>query len=612
MILQILKSLKPYFCLLLVAAAISPNLIAQSSPFDEEFLDSLDPSVREQLEGGNKEEDSKLDELFRLDTSVEKNEAILKNLRDQLDALQERMEESNKDQSSSLKRFGDQFFNSLQTTFMPINIPNLGDDYVLDVGDEFLLTLTGKLNNEYPLVLGKDGSLTIPAMGKVYLSGKTLDEAETLVDNFLNKTQIGVTGYLALSKIRDVQVLIIGGVENPGVYTISGGSNPLNAINIAGGISSKGSYRKIDHKRNGETIDQIDLYNTFIFGEYSVNSSIRSGDVIFVHPTNFHVPISGGVNFPAIFELNDGETLSTLITFAGGTSESFHGYDHVIVNRVDLDSKDLINIKTNDFSGFKLSPRDSVYVPAFDNEKMAMKSVVIEGMVHKPGEYFIQDGESLTSLISRAGGYKEGAYIYGGAIFREDTLNKQKLFAEINYRDTVNFIVSNLGQPNVSISSSSLQLLIEELKSQNFTGRVITDFNISKIEKNPKLDLLLQDKDKIIVPALQKVVYLFGDFKSPTNTRYDSSLSIKDYIKLAGGLKDSALSEIIVIDPDGNSHNYQTKLAFFGSEAEIYPGSIIYAPRNIGKINGLQYAATVSPVLSNLALALASLNSIND
>ena len=77
-------------------------------------------------------------------------------------------------------------------------------------------------------------------------------------------------------------------------------------------------------------------------------------------------------------------------------------------------------------------------------------------------------------------------------------------------------------------------------------------------------------------------------------------------------MKDSALSEIIVIDPDGNSHNHQTKLAFFSSQVEIYPGSIIYAPRNIGKINGLQYAASVSPVLSNLALTLASLNSINN
>jgi protein involved in polysaccharide export with SLBB domain len=139
-------------------------------------------------------------------------------------------------------------------------------------------------------------------------------------------------------------------------------------------------------------------------------------------------------------------------------------------------------------------------------------------------------------------------------------------------------------------------------------GRVVLDFNQS-LSQDKKF--LLEDGDRIVVPALHKVVYLFGDFRNPSNLAYDPALKVKDYLKLVGGVKDTAFDEIIVIDPDGKSHVYLSGI-FSRSNVEIYPGSIIYAPRNIGKLSGVQYAASVSPILSSLAISLASLNSIKD
>ena len=106
---------------------------------------------------------------------------------------------------------------------------------------------------------------------------------------------------------------------------------------------------------------------------------------------------------------------------------------------------------------------------------------------------------------------------------------------------------------------------------------------------------------------------MFGDFRNPSNFLYDPKKSVKDYIEIAGGLKESAYNEILVIDPDGNTHTYQeSRLALLSSSVELYPGSIIYAQRNIGKLSGVSYAATVSPILSSLAISLASLNSITN
>ena len=93
---------------------------------------------------------------------------------------------------------------------------------------------------------------------------------------------------------------------------------------------------------------------------------------------------------------------------------------------------------------------------------------------------------------------------------------------------------------------------------------------------------------------------------------FDSELKIQDYIELVGGLKKSSFNQLVIIDPNGKTHIYSTKLLGKLKNIEIYPGSIIYAPRNIGKLSGITYASALSPILSSLAISLASLNSISD
>jgi protein involved in polysaccharide export with SLBB domain len=115
-----------------------------------------------------------------------------------------------------------------------------------------------------------------------------------------------------------------------------------------------------------------------------------------------------------------------------------------------------------------------------------------------------------------------------------------------------------------------------------------------------------------MIPQIQKVVYLFGDFRRPSNYFYDPSIGPYDYIKMAGGLRESAYKEILIIDPDGRTHTLNANNIFFNKNFDIYPGSIIYAQRDIGKLSGLSYASAVAPILSSLAISLASLNSITN
>lgn len=607
------KISKLYF----VSLVFSCNfLYAQSGPslLDSPFLEGLPTSVRDQVETQNEvQAEEELEKLFRSETSVEKNKVILERLKKEIKSLDQKFSElEGQNKSETLSRFGEFFFDSAQSSFMPVNVPNLSADYIIDVGDKFDLLFTGKIEENEEVMVQRDGSLAIPGIGKVQVAGKTLEVASETIKQYVKTASFGVETFVSLSDVRDVQVLMLGNIDSPGIYTLSGGSSVLAALNVAGGISESGSYRKIDHKRNGEIVETIDLYDVMIFGNFKLNNTLRSGDTIFVHPSSYLIPVTGGVNVPAIYEAKQGESIQDLVNYASGFSQYYSGFKHVYVNRVDLTGTKLMLIQQENLSDFFLEARDSVQVPSYKNTLEPVTKVSIVGEVFLPGEYVMSKNATLSDAIILAGGYKEDAYIYGSALFRKDALAKEQLFAQLNYSDTVNYIISNIGKADSgSIDSSVIDLLAEELRSRDFQGRVIANFNLDDIKQNPALDMRLIDGDVITIPKIQKVIYLFGDFRNPSNFLYDPQKSVKDYIEIAGGLKESAYNEILVIDPDGNTHTYQeSRLALLSNSVELYPGSIIYAQRNIGKLSGVSYAATVSPILSSLAISLASLNSI--
>ena len=602
--------------ILLLTGIVSLNLYSQvnTSLLSEEFLEGLPPSVREEIDIKNQVNDEKeIEDLFRSETSLEKNKIILNKLRDQLVALEKRFSDSDTKNIQALERFGSSFFKTIQSSFMPINIPNLSGEYILDVGDQLNIILSGDSRSVVEsLEIQRDGSILIPKYGKVSLVGLSLNQAEKAVSEYFLTKAPSVEPAIQLSRLRDVQILILGNIVSPGIYTMSAGSNVLSALNVAGGINEKGSYRRIEHKRNGQIINVVDLYDLLIKGNFDYSNQFRSGDVLLVQSSYKNIPISGAVANEGIFELIPGEKLMDAINFAGGLTEDYLGYGSLLIKRSDLRGSRYINILDSDYEDTILEPRDSVLVPSFKNEIDSAKVVHISGRVKNPGSYFITDGETLSNVIKRAGGYENDAYLYGAALFREDALNKQKQYAQLNYSDTVNFIISNIGRPGASVNSSSLDLLAEELRSQSPNGRIITNFDLDKMT-NGQNDIRLMDDDRIFVPAIQKVVYAFGDFRSPANIKYDPRLRVSDYIKLSGGLKESSFKEIVIIDPDGKSNIYNaSSFSLFEKEIEIFPGSIIYAPRDIGKLTGVQYASSVAPILSSLAISLASLNSISD
>jgi protein involved in polysaccharide export with SLBB domain len=606
-------NIKFNFALSIVFFMLVGNVFSQSTDLAEEFLEGLPPSIRAQVEVQNEVDDERnLEELFSADTSLEKNKVILARLQEQLTAVKQRFADLSGETSTiGLERFGNLFFQSIQSSFMPINIPNVSSSYVLDVGDNLNILMTGTRSEQLQAVIERDGSIIIPQLGKLFIAGKSIDDADQALKAFIKSKAVGVEGYLSLHEMRDVQILMLGGVETVGIFTLPGGSNILSALNAVGGISENGSFRHIEHKRNGEILKVYDLYDIFVDGNYILETSLRTGDVIFVRPKSFEVPITGGISYPAIFEMLEGETIKDAIEYAGGFSEGFYGYDYVQHKRTSLDSGTLDVIKTQDLMNVPLNPRDIILVPSFQAQAESLLRIQITGHVNRPGIYYLDEKSTLKDIISKAGGYKEGAYTYGAALFRENATSLQKTYSQKNYADTINYLLTNLGRPGSGVNRDILDFMAEELRSTVYSGRVVTDFSRDYLE-SPNT-ITLQDNDRIVIPRIQKLVYLFGEFNMPTTIEYQNSLLIEDYIESAGGLNTSSSRIVLVIDPNGRTSTYNTKkFKNFFNEVQIYPGSVIYAPKEIGQLEGIQFASSVAPILSSLALTLASLNSISN
>ena len=397
---------------------------------DQSFLEGLPESIKDQVKienSLNKEEE--LTKLFRSETSIEKNKVILNRLKAEIIALDKKLSnDGSMETNKALIKFGANFFNTLQSSFMPINVPNIGGDYIVDVGDTFEILLTGKLDVKDEFLVGRDGAISIEKIGKVNVAGKTLTEAEQTIIQYIETAAFGVDAFVSLAKLRDVQVVMLGHIFSPGIYTLSGGSNILAALNVAGGITESGSYRKIEHRRNGELIQTIDLYDLMVFGKFNTSATLRSGDTVLVSPSQMQIPVSGGVNYPALFEAIPGETIHDLITYASSFSEYYSGFSSVLVSRMTTVESKIIEVQEVNLNNFILQPRDSIQVPSYKNEIQPVRKVLISGMVNRPGEYVIGLNEKLSDLIQRAGGYKENAYLYGAALFRSEALDKEKAF----------------------------------------------------------------------------------------------------------------------------------------------------------------------------------------
>ncbi len=598
---------------LLIIPLFAISLIAQE--LDEDFLNSLPDDIKNDLaEKNSKTQESENYRPYLNSSKLNKDEDLLilkQRLENDLQELEQRLGSDDRlVAEEELKIYGADFFNTFQTTYMPINEPNPDSTYLLDVGDGLEIQLIGQNDYIKDFFINRDGAISLPDIGKITIAGLSLNEASKLIKSKVISAFIGTEAYISLSEIRDVNVLISGNAENPGIYTLSGNSNILHALSISGGINEYGSLREINLLRDNEVIESLDLYDLLINGEFNLKKRLRSGDVIFVEPRKNVVTINGAVKRPAKYEVLSQQNLISIITYANGMKKTADR-ENIFLERILDGSLKTIPVRNEvQFETIKAIDGDLIYIREYP-----YRNAKISGAVVKPGSYTMAAGETINDLIKKAGGTTENAYLFGGLYLNEDAKAVNKKSTQLLYELFLDNILSmSEKSAGGDFDFTSIIGLAQELKKSESNGRVVIDLldegslNLNKVKNG----------DELIIPERNNVVYIYGEVSSEGAVMFDQNQDLDFFVNKSGGFKRTAdLDSIYILHPNGESELYSKKRSIFESsptnEINIYPGSIIFVPRTLDDSTPRRLAAQAYvQILGNLGIALASLASLND
>ena len=320
--------------------------------------------------------------------------------------------------------FGHNIFTNENLTFEPnVNVAT-PVDYRLGPGDEVIIDVWGASETTIRETISPEGSIHVSNLGPVYLSGKTVKEANAYLKEEFAKIYSGVSGNmpntqvkLTLGQIRSIQVNVMGEVAVPGTYTLSAFASVFHALYRAGGVNEIGSLRSIRVVRGGSVVADLDVYDFIMKGKLKDDIRLEDGDVILVQPYQSLVQISGKVKRPMFYEMKEGETAALLIDFAGGfTGDAYKKAVRVI--RKSGRELQVYNVDEQEFAAFPMDDGDQVSVDSvlqrFENR------VEIRGAVYRAGLYQLDGGmNTVKQLIQKSEGVRGDAFLNRAILDRE-------------------------------------------------------------------------------------------------------------------------------------------------------------------------------------------------
>tara|TARA_B110000263_G_scaffold145921_1_gene126548 strand:+ start:726 stop:2573 length:1848 start_codon:yes stop_codon:yes gene_type:complete len=514
--------------------------------------------------------------------------------------------------------FGYELFDLAPTTFAPATDIPIPSDYPIGPGDKIKVQIvgggSGLRNPSQELVVDRSYNIALDNVKPFNLAGLTFKEVKTLIQAEVANRYIGAEAVVSLSDLRTIKVFVMGSAYMPGSYSVSSLASITNVLYVSGGVSDIGSVRNIQIKRQGKIIHTFDLYDLLLKGDTSKDLMLQSGDVIFIPVIRKTARIQGAFRRPALFEIKDGETLQDLIQYAAGT-QSEAKLSSAELNRVNNNRgvreilKLDVSVKEN--LSLEIKDGDMFFVPSMT--ALSQANVTLSGQFKYPGKYSVKNGEKLSSLLKRAGGFTENAFIYGAVLKRKSVAEMQNVSFKRAADDLESALAAAIIGGSVRFGEDDATGdLLNRLRKTKSPGRLIVDIDPINIANNPEKDIYLEDGDRIHIPNRVNAITVVGDVYSPGTVPFSNSKALKQYIAQAGGLKPSAdKSQIYMIFPNGEARAIKSGIWRLKKQY-ISPGSTIFIPKDTKPFDWLEATTIVTPILSNLATTAAALAAIND
>ena len=297
-----------------------------------------------------------------------------------------------------LAMFGYNLFRGVPSTFAPVDRAPVTPDYVVGPGDELLIRGWGAVDIDYRAVVDRDGTISIPRVGTIPISGIRFQDLQPHLKNAIGRVFRNFELAVSLGQLRSIQVFVVGHAVRPGSYTVSSLSTLVNTLFASGGPTVKGSMRRIQLKRRDKLITEFDMYDLLLTGDKSKDAQLLPGDVIYIPPIGPLAAISGSVNNPAIYELKRENTLGELLKTAGGLTTTADAQKVMLERIVDRKSRRVEEF-TLDAQGLAHPVRDGDLVmvlqlsPRFDN------TVTVRGNVAVPARHPWRPGMRVRDAV---------------------------------------------------------------------------------------------------------------------------------------------------------------------------------------------------------------------
>ena len=353
-----------------------------------------------------------------------------------------------------------------------------------------------------------------------------------------------------------------------------------------------------------EPFDHVEFYNYFDFVEQK------------------YAKISGEVFNPATMQINNQTTINQLIDYAGGLKKSAYFKEFELIRyEVKEDRRNTIIKKYNlqDAINNKMVLQDGDVIrinkiPAW-GEYM---EVEILGEVKFPGTYQIAKGDKLADIIKRAGGYTKDAFLQG-ALFSRESLrekeNKRVKDSMYKIKQQLAFSSSNgreagMQERSISDLQALIGLLDKQVSEYVAVGRLTVKLeeNLTAFEKS-NFNVKLENNDKLVIPAHNETVSVYGEVFSPNSFIFDPHLSSDDYLEKAGGLTKRADDEsVYMVYANGEATKVDVD-SFWGGK-NVPQGSSLIVPMKVNETSNLLLWKEVTQLVYQLAITTVSLNAV--
>jgi len=492
------------------------------------------------------------------------------------------------DAAKNLSQFGYEIFAS--STYNPsrLAVPDAG--YILGPGDKMRIRVWGSgLDAEFTGAIDKDGSINVPKIGIVPITGVRFGDAEAVIRQEAEKYVQGINISVSLAELRSVEIYVVGDVRTPGLHMAPPFSTVLGGLISSGGIKKSGSLRNIQLYRDGMLHATIDLYDLLLKGSRQDDVLLTDRDVIFVPRIGPTAAVIGAVAQPSIYELAGEHSVRDLLKLAGNQLPQTSGGRIYLRRYQDNRSFQVLDI---DASAKEVHLGD---IAIQDGDLLEMQflgavwpqDIVLEGQVWKPDVFAFKPGIMLSQILTGPELLKPGAVTEYAMLYRYDLHTTQytvqslplgKLFSKefdlaLQPHDKIKILARqdfNMQEPiridgavwktgefpyyqdmkladilgltggfRFGADTSRIDISRQQIDGSNMTtDHIVVDIAEAK-------DFPLQPYDYIFVRQIKDAasfmqVEISGEVKYPGTYRIKQNEKIADLIERAGGYTDNA------------------------------------------------------------------------